>query len=157
MADDVEHVIRTFVSHDSRGLPSQWEIEVDVPDDGDPWFSGFRAWGRNRSFVPRWISVSGGATTPPGPQPATVRIEVKSKTRSDTAPIQLELPWHYAAHLARTILKAERSIDHPVLDAIADRLDGRVWSCADDLEAIAELVRHTGRPVRDPSEISDPT
>jgi len=46
-------------------------------------------------------------------------------------------------------VKAARSLDHAALDAIAERLDGKEWSGADDLDAIAALIRHTGREVRD--------
>ncbi len=143
-----EQVIRTLVSTDLRGLPWKWEMELDLPDD-DPWSHGFRAWGRNRSFTPRWISVSRRSAPTGSDRPSTITIEVRSRTRSDTAPIELELPWVYAAALARTIVKAARSLDHAALDAIAELLDGREWSIADDMDTIATLVRHTGREVRD--------
>jgi hypothetical protein len=146
-----EEVIRILVANDLHGQPWEWEIELDLPDD-DPWSHGFQAWGRNRSFTPKWIRVSRRFARAESERPSTIRIEVRSKIRSDTAPIELELPWPYAATLARTIIKAARSLDHAALDAIAERLDAREWSGADDLEAIATLVRHTGREVRDLDE-----
>jgi len=152
MPTDTEQLIRTHVSTDLHGLPYQWVIELDLPDD-DPWSHGFRAWGGNRSFTPRWISVARGAAILPGPRPATIVIEVSSKVRSDSAPIQLELPWAYATALARSIVKVARSFDHAALDAIAELLDGKEWSGADDLDTIAALVRHTGREVRDVADV----
>ena len=54
-------------------------------------------------------------------------------------------------------MKAARSFDHAALDAIAELLDGKEWSGADDLDAIAALVRHTGREVRDLPDPHDGT
>jgi predicted nucleotidyltransferase len=80
-------------------------------------------------------------------------IEVRSEIgKSTSASIVLELPWVYATELARLIAKAARSLDHAALDAIAELLDGKEWSGADDLDTIAALVRHTGREVRDVPE-----
>jgi hypothetical protein len=41
-------------------------------------------------------------------------------------------------------------VDRRALDAIAQMLDGREWHGADDLEAIAEAVRATHRPIGPP-------
>src|SRR5258708_7092251 len=112
-----EQVIRTQVSTDLHGLPWEWAMELDLPDD-DPWSHGFRAWGRNRSFAPRWIVVSRRFAPAGTDRPRTIVIEVRSRTPSTRAPIELELPWPYAAALARTIVKAARSFDHAALDAI---------------------------------------
>lgn len=48
---------------------------------------------------------------------------------------------------------AHRLTDEEALTRIADLLDGREWDGADHFDAIAHLVRRSGRPVRDPLEI----
>lgn len=155
MSQHVEQQIVTRVSTDFRGLPCEWEMELDA-EDGDAWRRGFRAWGRNRSFVPKWVSVARHSAPPDSDQPPTIALAVRSRIRSDHAPIYLELPWVYATALARNIVKAARSLDHDALDAIAALLDGRQWNGADDLETIATLLRRTGRPVRDVAEAAPP-
>jgi hypothetical protein len=150
-----EQVIRTLVSTDLHGLPWEWEMELDLPEDDDPGPLVFRARGHNGSFTPKWISVSRQAEPAGGGRPSTITIEVRGEISSGTAPIELELPWTYAAQLARTIVKAARSLDHAALDAIAELLDGCEWSGADELNAIAALVRHTGREVCDVADSSE--
>jgi hypothetical protein len=148
MRSYTEQVIRTTVLTNSDGLPFEWEMELDLPDD--PWSYGFRALGRDGTFPPRSIRVIRHPARPGGPRPATIAIEVRSEIGKPTsASIILELPWVYATELARLIVKAARSLDHAALDAIAELLDGREWSGTDNLDAIATLVRHTGREVRD--------
>jgi hypothetical protein len=44
--------------------------------------------------------------------------------------------------------------DGQALKAIAGLLDGREWSGADDLQALAAIVRRAGRQVRSPEEIA---
>jgi hypothetical protein len=149
----LEQVIRTYVSTDPSGLAHEWDIELDIPDDALGPF-GFRARGRNGSFIPRWISVSRHNPPPGGRGPATIVIEVRNGHRTDAAPIELELPWTYAASLARTSVKAARSVDHTALDAIAKLLDGREWNGADDLDTIAALLRGTGRDIAAPGDAS---
>lgn len=151
-----EQVIRTLVSTDLHGLPREWTMELDLPDD-DPWSHGFRAWARNRSLTPKWIVISRRPAPAGTDRSGTIAIEVRGRTPSTRAPIELELPWTYAAALARTIVKAARSFDHAALDAIAELLDGKEWNGADDLDAIAALVRHTGREVRDLPDLHDGT
>lgn len=149
MPSYTDQVIRTTVSTNSDGLPWEWEMELELRDD-DPWSYGFPALGRDGTFPPRSISVTRHPAMPVGPRPATIVIEVRSEIGKPTsASIILELPWVYATELARLIVKAARSLDHAALDAIAELLDGKDWSDADDLDAIATLVRHTGRKVRD--------
>ncbi len=43
--------------------------------------------------------------------------------------------------------------DKVALDVIARLLDGTEWNGADTLDAIAELLRDTGRKVRDPADV----
>jgi hypothetical protein len=43
-----------------------------------------------------------------------------------------------------------RSPEEIALDTIADLLDGREWS-VEDLDTVAEIVRDTGREIRDPN------
>jgi hypothetical protein len=148
MPRHTEQVIRTTVSTDLNGLPYEWEMELDHPADDDPWAYGFQAWGRNRSFIPRSITVTRRPATDSASRPPTIAIAVSSKVRGESAPLWLQLPWTYAAELARIVVKAARSLDHAALDGIAELLDGKEWS-ADELDAIATLVRHTGREVRD--------
>ena len=151
MSSYTEQVVRTTVFTTPHGLPWAWEINLDLPDS-DPLAHGFRGWGHRGSFTPASIWVSRSEATPPGPRPATITIEVhgiSSDPASDTGPIELELPWSFAVHLAQTIVKAARGLDHSALDAIAELLDGKEWSSADDLDTIAAVVRHTGREVRD--------
>lgn len=71
------------------------------------------------TFLPH-VASRGGSE-----RPSTIKIEVRSKIRSDAAPISLELPWPYAAALARTIVKAAHSLDHAALDAIAELFDSK--------------------------------
>jgi hypothetical protein len=47
-------------------------------------------------------------------------------------------------------VRAERLSDEAALDAITALLDGRAWRPADDLEAIAELLRRAGRTITEP-------
>lgn len=154
MPSYTDQVIRTTVSTNSDGLPWEWEMKLDPPDE-DPWSYGFRALGRDGTFSPRSISVIRHPAMPVGPRPGTIVIEVRSELgMPTTASIILELPWVYATELARLVVRAARSLDHAALDAIAELLDAKDWSGADDLDAIATLVRHTGRQVRDVAEAS---
>jgi hypothetical protein len=151
-----EQVIRTYVTTDLGGLPSRWEIELELPPD-DPWSSGFRAWARRGTFVPKWIGVSRRDASPGSHRPPTIVIQVRSRIGGNAPPIELSLPWPYATALARMIVKAARSLDHAAMDAIAELLDGKEWNGADDLGAIAALVRHSGREVRDLPDAAETT
>lgn len=52
-----------------------------------------------------------------------------------------------------TDVNRQRS-DKSAMDAIAALMDGKEWD-SDTSSAIAELVRETGRHVRDPDEVED--
>jgi hypothetical protein len=153
MPSHTEQVIPTTVFTTPHGLPVAWEINLDLPDS-DPVAHAIRGWGHRGSFTPASIWVSRSEVMPPGPLPATITIEVRgirSDPTSDVAPIELELPWVFAVHLARTIVKAARSLDHSTLDAIAELLDGKEWSDP-FIHPIAALLRLAGRDVHDGPE-----
>ncbi|MBI2216352.1 MAG: hypothetical protein HYU51_03550 [Candidatus Rokubacteria bacterium] len=50
---------------------------------------------------------------------------------------------------------ARRITDSEAMRRIHRILDGREWSGADDLEAVAEVVRATGREIRPPVDGED--
>jgi len=50
--------------------------------------------------------------------------------------------------------RSRTTTDNAALDEIADRLDGSEWT-ADDAEAVAGIVRSTGRVVREIDDLPD--
>jgi hypothetical protein len=62
---------------------------------------------------------------------------------------------HYEAESGDTPHEnTRRSSDSDALDRIAEQLDGSEWS-ADDCEAVAGLVRDTGREIREVDDLPD--
>jgi hypothetical protein len=96
--------VHVEVERDCRNREQRWQLKLRPSaeaDDVPP-----VAWGRNRAFTPRFITVLRLQNEQAGARPRGIAIAVDGRNPHGGSPIRLTLPPKHAVEFARAVLHA---------------------------------------------------